>query len=344
MTKKTNPPVISEISLDGSNRLIITERYTSGLEKNPTVPRGRAKSVSAAAYEADVQKTYEKDILNRVVLDGQWSLTDEHDLKFHVLARNNPTGADEITFRGDIESVYGNALCFRIYSALGISGVKSSTIELKGVWQSDAFNRINFKITRSGGRYDTLIFQGAWEVSENNELVYSYERVQQKRGPKEIHRIIFSGKWDIEDKRLSYRLEGASDSYFSFTAQAESRGIRAYDEKIRYVVGIKFSSDEIYNEVVREVTIYGRWKVYTDLSVGFEITYSSHKTEVIKFSIGKTFMKDGNILVSLKDQKGRAMGVEVEFSKTFKNGANVFVSMAKEGNDFRCVGGVRMKF
>ena len=219
--------------------------------------------------------------------------------------------------RGDITHVDGSSLTFRVRGSQLLSGVCTGSIQLKGKWQADKYNRITFQAARSRGRYDTLTFQGAWKVNRHNELIYRYSRTHLKTKTKKTRTLTFKGVWDLGKNRIVYRLDGAKDSFFSLKAGVRSQSLFAREGKIKYNVGVRYSKRKVYKKVRQTVTIYGTWKLMKDLKIGFEVTYSGRKRQEIQFFAEKFIVKDGSIAVSLKKKDGERMGIWVTFTVRF---------------------------
>ena len=323
--------ITRQISVNSSNQMVISEVCSEKPESN-------------SAYEVLVNERGDKRYLRKVMIDGHWALTEDHNLKLKLRAGERYLFRKEISLKGDIVGQGADSLTFRIQTAENIKGLKSSAIELKGIWAADKNNRINFKVAKSKGLYDVLRFQGEWKVGENNEVTYHYERAVLKTKTKKIHTIVFKGNWELSEKYLMYRLSGDNNSFFSFDVSLGAKNLRAASGKIKYQVGIKYIRNKVYKRVVKNVTIYGRWKFSKDLSVLFDSTYSGSKKKTLKFSIEKFVSKGAKISVSLVDSQNRPLGVQVDFAKAFSNDAEMFIALSKTGRDMNIVGGMRVQF
>ncbi len=139
----------------------------------------------------------------KFTLEGEWSLTEEHALNFKVLSSDSYLAGKNLIFYGEVESVKGDLLRFRVRKSETLVGVKSGTIELKGKWHADTKNLICFSAAKTSGRYDILRFRGAWEVGDNNELSYRYKKTWLKTKVKEVHTVVFNGYWNWSSSRSS---------------------------------------------------------------------------------------------------------------------------------------------
>lgn len=323
------PKRSSQLSIDPKNRLVVTEIVKD--------------SSKEASYEATLVSAGRGRALQKMVLDGKWSLTGEHDLKLHVLGSESPYFGKTLILRGTIESVDESTLAFRVRSSSAVSGLRSQTIELKGVWLADANNRLTFNVAKANGRYDALRLQGAWQVNRQNELIYKYSKTDLKTRVKKENIIIFKGWWDFGRRRLIYRFDASKDSYFSFKAALEAKRLKGSDGKIKYQVGIKYLKEKVYRTKRQTVTIFGTWKLEKDLRVGFEVAYSSFK-RTVSFEVEKLLGKGGKLTASLKSASGEKLGFEVMFSKAFNRDTEAFLALSRMGEDSRIMGGVKVKF
>jgi hypothetical protein len=280
----------------------------------------------------------------RFVLDGKWSITDDHALQFHVLTADSYLSGRNIIFHGEIENVKGDYLRFRVRRSEPLSGIKGGTIELKGRWHADKDNRICFSAAKSGGRYDTLRFQGSWQVSGSNELIYRYSRTYLKTRTKERNELIFRGYWELAKHKIIYRIERADDSFLAFKASLASPRIDASIGGIRYTVGLRYEEKNVYRTRRQDVTIFGRWKVEKDLGVSFEMTYPGGKRREIAFEIEKLFAKGESVTLSLRNASGDPLGMELTLKKVFRDDAELFLALSRYGEESRIIGGLNVKF
>ena len=85
----------ARISVDGRNRLVVTRTF-----------RGRR-------HEADVEGRGKAFRVGRVAVDGRWSLTPEHDLKFSAAGRDRAGLSIRVTVRLDGRTVVAGEQGFR---------------------------------------------------------------------------------------------------------------------------------------------------------------------------------------------------------------------------------------
>ncbi|MBU0571366.1 MAG: hypothetical protein KJ995_06785 [Candidatus Omnitrophica bacterium] len=281
----------------------------------------------------------------RVTSDGTWSLTPEHDLKFHVTYSDDPDIAGRtLIFYGEIENARGNALRFRVRDHESIPGVRTGSITLRGRWQADRNNRITFNVAKARGRYDTLTFDGAWLVNRNNELTYKYVKTSLKTKIREEHIVVFRGQWNIGKNRLVYRLERSFNSFFVFKAEFLSGKLSVLDRVIKFKVGTHFLQKKVRRGVKKVVTLYGGWDIKKGLKVTFSIAYSGGRRGRIEFGAEKLIGTGDKVKLSLTSNKGETLGVELDITKKFKNDAELFLALSRTGNESRVIGGFKIRF
>jgi len=283
-------------------------------------------------------------IVRKLTLDGVWSLTPGHDLKFRVLGSDGELSGKTLIFTGNIENVKGDSISFRIRDYQSVLGIRSGSIRLTGRWKADKYNRLTFQVSKAKSRYDTLTFQGKWEVGKNNEIIYRYSKTHLKTKKREARTLVFSGYWDIEKSRLTYRIERSSDSYFSFKAALRIKAVTAGKRKLEYTVGVRYVKERVYRKTRETVTIYGKWKVDRDLKVSFDVVYSGGKRKKIGFGVERIFKDDISLKFFLADKRGASLGLSVEFAKVFRNDAEFFLALERAGIEYSIIGGIKVRF
>ncbi|MBD3379684.1 MAG: hypothetical protein GF408_04395 [Candidatus Omnitrophica bacterium] len=280
----------------------------------------------------------------RFVLEGAWSLSDDHALGFKVRSSDSYLAGKKLIFHGEVENVKGDSLRFRIRKSEPLLGVRSGTIELKGKWHADKDNVICFSAARSSGRYDVLRFRGIWEAGKNNELTYKYDKTWMKTGDKEVHTFVFAGFWEFEKHKLIYRIERSDESVLSFRATLASRRIGPSDNAIKYRVGVIYKYRNTVRTKRKTVSLYGKWYFTRDFRVGFRLEYSGRRKREAVFDIERFIGRGASFKVSVKGEDGKPMGLEVEFRKVFPDDIELFMALSHAGEESRIEGGVKVKF
>lgn len=243
---------------------------------------------------------------HQVKLNGVWSLTKDHQLRLTLDKWQRQTFGDQVTLQGELLSARKNSLLFAVATQAKDGMTSTYALELSGVWQAGRDNRLTFRVDKENGRTDSLIFNGAWQVDENYQLIYNYQKARLARKRKEIHNLIFKGHWDIKDKlRLSYVLDADSASRFDFIAGA---GIFKGD-RIKYEVEIGLGQKR--RPVKQTVIFRGGWK------------------------IGKNA-----VAFNLRNNLNRETGAGIEVSREiFRGGGQAFLRLVKSGREAAILAG-----
>lgn len=282
--------------------------------------------------------------LKKFLIDGSWSLPDENTLKFSFSGNRSSFTGDSLIFRGNIEKITGSSLLFRARASDTLSGMRTSSIELRGTWQADRSNRLVFRVAKSGGTYDILRLSGEWKVNNNNEIVYRYVRTEMKTKTKSLKSLVFRGFWDLGEDRIVYRIEGNDKSFFKFKASLQSASLRAASGKIKYQIGVDTSKRSVRGQKVMNVTIFGRWKLSRAFSVEFDVFRDGKTGKGLKFAAEKVVARKNFIRVSLQSLKGKSLGTDVSFSRKVSDNLEFFSSLAGFSGEIKVEFGIKGKF
>jgi len=329
------------IKTDSMNRLVLDGLLVDAGTPLDLKEGGRKFRV---AFESSSGR-HKEEKPEKIVLDGEWSLDKEHNLKLHVLASDKPfLSGKTIIFKGDIECPGPDTFTFRVREHDSITGLRSGSIRLKGRWRADKNNRLAFEAGRSSGRYDVLTLQGAWQLNKSNELIYKYSKTGLKRSDKEEKLLVFRGYWGLCGGKLRYKFERSSDSFFEFRYISGPVRLAASKDKIRFTAGISYKKDNMRKDVRRIITIFGKWSVEKDMKVSFSVRYSGYVRKKIYFGIEKMTGDSEKMTLYLTDEDGKKLGIAVEFRKAFKSDAELFLALGRSGKESRIIGGVKVKF
>ena len=223
--------------IDPYNRLIL-----DGSESRSDLPKFRQVIDGQFKIDEDNNLSYRvkspfsenENIPNQIKLKGEWSLTDNHELRLTLDKEGRETFGDKITLQGEILDVNANSLLFAVTTTTKEDTQSTYVLNLGGSWKADGNNRLSFQVRKEGGRYDILTFDCAWEINEHHQIIISYEKARAHKKERN-HTLTFKGYWDIKEKtRVSYVFSMDSDSVFCFTASA---GVFKEDY-IKYELGI----------------------------------------------------------------------------------------------------------
>jgi hypothetical protein len=327
--------------IDKSNRLLIRQgKIEVGLNGKFSI-----EDKNKLTYTINELKSLreEYNLPEKINLDGVWSLNENHDLIFTLNKTKKQYGGEELYLKTELLDTRFDALIF----SLGTTEVSGKQIirllQLRGKWQADRYNRLNFLVKRSGSLYDTLTFEGTWEVNGNNTLVYTYAKTYLKKKERLEKTLTFKGFWQFSEKnRLSYLLDLANDSSFSFKVALETPSVMAKEGEIKYRVAIGAAGTRLFK--TRLITLSGLWKVSRDFGFSFEIDYGKNVQE-IGFGAQVRLAKENEIEFTLTSREGDDMGFGVTFTRTFlKNNAQWFVRLNKRNDELDLQGGVKMEW
>jgi len=331
-------------AFDEANRLMVREqdRASSQLRSIQIVDGTiTIDSKNRLIYEAASPMSAGTDGPRSIKLDGAWSLTPNHELALTL----HGSGRDErqtLFLKGSLIEAKASALVFALRREESGNLREADQVSLSGRWQADAQNRLSFLIERADGSEDRLTLQGGWELGAHHELLYRY---QQKRGARrvaEAHTLAFDGAWDVTaSDRLVYRLSGSDDSSFEFRAALQSPSLLARAGRLVYQIGIGVAGGRRRQ---RRVTLFGAWKLNRDLSVSFEVPYADGRIQAIRFEGEAQLTARDRIAVELSSHRREKIGLTVTFTKELAPDASLFLRLRKDAEETEALGGVRVRF
>ena len=322
-----------QYEVDPHNRLVISnDGKLSDLPKFRQVIDGRFKieGNNNLSYRVKAPLPEDENVPHQIKLKGEWSLTDDHDLRLTLDGQGRQTFGDRITLQGEILDVDKGSLLFAVTTTAKDDTRSTYLLKLAGTWKADKNNRLSFYVKKEESRHDILSFNGIWEIDKNHQIVYQYEKARLIRKKRELHTLIFKGYWDIKDKaRISYLLGKGTDSSFDFRT---SVGI--FREKyIRYELGIGLTGR--IAPVRRTVTLFGRWRPKKDIGLIFEIDNEGSRTKRITFGAQAQLTQKDMIEFKLKADEGdKDIGASLELShKILKGGGEAFLRLLKSNKE-----------
>lgn len=311
--------------LDPHNRLMLDESGgKSGPPKFRKVLDGRFKTDgnNNLSYHIKAPLQEAEGIPHQLKLKGEWSLSDNHELRLTLDKWARDTFGDQITLQGEILDVNENSLLFAITTTTKEDTQSTYVLNLGGSWKADENNRLSFHIKRQKGRHDILIFNGTWEINKNHQIIYQYEKARLIRKKRQTHTLTFKGYWDINQKaRISYILSAETDSVFNFKTSA---GIFKEDY-IQYEAGVGLTVRG--RQAIQTIKLSGKWNLKKDIGLIFEIAYEDKKTKQIVFGADAKLMDKGTISFRLKnDIENKDIGINLELShKILKGDGEAFL-------------------
>ncbi len=262
---------------------------------------------------------------HQVKLRGQWSLTENHDLKLTLDKWHRQIPGDELTLQGEIISVAAHALLFAVTTRSQKNLDERYVFRLQGKWQADKHNRLTFRVNKGRGRHDILTFTAVWEINKNQRIVYRYEKARLIRKSRLDKTLVFKGHWNIfKRNRLTYELSRDRESAFDFRT---GLGFLAKDY-IKYEIGIGAADRK--QPLRRLVTLFGNWKLKKNTGLLFEMEYEKGQAKAIKFGAEVKLSKSDNLEFKLKNEFGQDLGLQLKLSRKLLKGAGqAFLKLLK---------------
>jgi len=245
-----------------------------------------------------VRKSDNKDIPQQIKFSGQWALNEEHNLVLTLDKWNNQVEGNKLVLEADIIDADSRELVFTIGTKDGDGKERISMCKLIGIWQADPNNRLMFCVEKEKGGRDDLVFRGQWTVSKKHEIEYFYKKGRRS----ELHGIRLLGHWDIAGNNcLSYILSEDSKSRFDFEVVLE----RVMRNSIEATIGIGVSP------VKKKIVLAGKWNLGDGANITFGINYGG----------------------------GKIYPIAVKLIKKMSSG-EAYARFAKTGHEFEILGGL----
>lgn len=275
--------------------------------------------------------------LQEVITEGNWRLTRVHQLQIRRTGLRK-----EIVLSGPITRAEPLGLSFRVAETSIDEGVVGRELALRGRWQADSKNRLNFLVDRRQGRSERLTLQGGWELNSDQEVVYRWQ-TEADGGRRIANRLIrFQGAWEVgEDKRLVYVLDRSSDSGFRFSGSFQTPSILPKKGALRYQLGLELSGPRR----LRVITLFGKWKASDRWGLSFEIPWTKGRVRSIDFGASYRLGRSGSIVAELRTRQGEPLGVEVTLTREFQKGqGEAFLRLRRSLEESAVEGGLRFQW
>ena len=287
------------------------------------------------------------DLLNqqhKLNLTGTWEIDRNHDLVFRVDESFSPQLGRQITFKGEFLKAEAGELDFTYAVRTRNGKISLRTLRFFGKWEADSKNRLTFTLTQSQGTTNALTFNGAWKINKRHEIVYSYRKQQLKTKTKITQQLTFRGQWDFASNRsVSYVLEGDSHQAFRFRLTFATPIILAKQNEIRFQIGIEVRGESA--PTVRNIILFGKWKLKHDLSLAFEVEYQGGVWHEIGFQAQYRLTPRTEIEAELFAKNQDDMGVSLTLSRSFlKEEGEAFLTLEKSLQETRLEAGASLRF
>lgn len=277
----------------------------------------------------------------KIVFKGVWSLDPNHDLVLTLDKNENHFQGDILIIKGNIISGDTDILAFEVKSYDRDGLLHIQILKLNITLLADESNRLCFKVKKI--QPDVLTLEGSWQLNDNQQIIYEYERTDLKTKNKISNTLIFRGFWQITSaNRLTYILKHSSDSRFDFRAQIETPTIYPQKGVIKYRLGIGIRENKSTEKII---SLYGAWKFSRNLGLVFEMDYKKEGLVSTEFSADVTFQKN-TVTFTIRNRKGAPLGIILTFTHKFLKGldAEAFLRLKALEEESAIEAGLRIPF
>ena len=270
-------------------------------------------------------------------LKGRWRLGKDGELEYRSTEED-----EELRLKAPLVAAEPGALVISMTDQQSDRRSATHLARLTGTWKADAANRLVFEAERESGRKDELTFQGAWELNENQQVLYRLKRTALRSRQKLGRELVFNGFWELSEKnRLTYRFYGSNASAFSFRGAFQTKSILAKKGEIRYQLGAEASR----TLRTRSLTFFGRWVVSKDFGLSFELENTGRRPAAFVFSGDVRLNEKNELSVQLKTQKGSPLGVELILTREiFGIDGSAFLRLKRSIEESRVEAGVSFRW
>ena len=282
-------------------------------------------------------------ILGRELIEGTWWLTPRHEVQYRRRRENLRSSLEEeVVLRGNLIAAEKAKLVISAWERRTGGELVSRSLTLKGRWEADSKNRLNFLAQRQEGREDRLTLSGGWEVNDQNEILYRYERLDERNKKRKIDTLTFRGSWQVDGNRqLTYILDRDSESAFRFRGTFQTASLQEKGGNLRYQIGVEVKG----KERIQTITLSGKWKLSRNL--GLELELASGSGEKGSLTFGATYSTDSGRFISAKltTRQGKPLGAEIILTQEFLKGqGEVFLRLRKSLEESALEGGARIRW
>lgn len=283
----------------------------------------------------------EYSLPGKIVFKGSWQLNNNYDLELLLDKTKKQFQNDILVIRGKIISTDRDILAFetKTYDQNGLLHIR--ILKLSVMWFTDETNRLSFIVKKRPP--DILVLEGDWQINDNQQIIYTYEKAGLKTKTKTSNTLTFEGFWQISRaNKLTYILRHSSDSKFDFRAQIETPNIYPQKGVIKYRLGVGIR--EAKKEKI--VSLYGTWKFGRRLGLIFQVDYDNGEVSEIEFAADVSFTKKNEVIFGIKNKTGESLGFTVTFTHRFLKAldAEAFLRLKDSWKESGIAAGVRIPF
>jgi hypothetical protein len=284
----------------------------------------------SATSKVRVNATNDLIFSNKVVVKGRWELDDSDTLTYKVSAERKDQYGEKVVFLGTFSDSESHSVSIQLDEKSYQSELQGASLALSGSWYINELNKLQFRVKRSGGDYDTLEFQGKWILDNHHTITYMQNERHLKRGLKRDHDFKLKGYWSsFSNGRLYYELNGSPEAPLSIAA-----GIARLD-KGRIVA--KLMSEATIGE--RTIELTGKWVIHPKVGLGIELDYGDNIVKVMGISIDFKMSKNARLTLKASDEFSAEL-----VKKILDDNTELVAKYTQNDSDFELYFGAKISF
>ncbi|MBI4708509.1 MAG: hypothetical protein HY761_11400 [Candidatus Omnitrophica bacterium] len=283
-----------------------------------------------------VKKSQGSDVPQQVKLRGKWSLDKEHNLVLTLDKWGNQIAGNKLTVESELIDAKDNKLSFAVTSKDSENNTHIYIVKLGGRWQADEYNRLTFNIEKEAGVTERITMRGAWEVNQQNEFMYTYEKSVSGKKEKITKTITLKGYWEIAGKhRIIYVLNKEIGSEFDFKVSVGKPAARG----LEYEIGVGVAPSK------KTITLFGEWKVSKKIGLLFEMPYEEGKIRSVILGGWGKLDKNFGLELRVQNKIGEDLGIDVKLSRSLLEGqGEAFIRALRSQKEVSIVAGVGFRW
>jgi len=290
----------------------------------------------------------------KLIFTGNWLLDSNCDLQLKLIQDKSDWQEDILTLKGEIISCESDKLVFELKSMDKNGSTQLRILKLAGTWAADELNQIYFSVSKKEESPDILTLQGAWRLNQNQQIIYTYQKVGLKTKDKILSTLTFSGFWQISSaNQLTYILSTGTNAVNSerirridFKVQNETPNVYPTEGAIKYRIGVGLKGQSPSGTVPEIISLYGTWKINRKFGLSFEMGYAKGQIQSLDFSAEVNLNKNNEVVFNLKNDSREDLGISVVFTHRFLKllNAKFFLRLKQVASESGIDAGIQIPF
>ena len=249
-------------------------------------------------------------------------------------------GGNALRLRGEPIGAEADALLMAVMTEDRPSVRTTRILRFGGAWRMDERNALMFQLSRQEGPPDSLTFSGTWALGAHHQIRYSFTRWDGRRLRRVERNLTLRGAWAVSDhETLTYELEGSDRDALRIKATLNSDRFAGETGALRFRLGIE---ERLPRAGPRQLIFHGVWTVDRRWGLRFELRYADGRRAALLGGVAYTIRGRMQVAVTLADQRGVGLGVEVVFTRRFPRGIQLFLRGTADAEERAIEGGVRI--